>query len=661
MAVTAQQIQMARKAGYSDDEIVSHLADTEPQMKTAIQAGYTPAEIMAHFDQPKDGRTPSYDNRVTDKAEIERRRREFVQNTGTLATRAKDVANQAFNPEVQIPAADSVGDFAARVLPQSLTQLGPKMIKGAYDAVKGQTDPIVNSLSSLRPTGQLPGPQMERNAGRTVMGLAEAMTAPTGLMGADRAKEAWLTDPAGSALAVSPLVKPSLRTLGKVVDAVPRPKGATLEGVIDTGIDKGIRPGIEGNRTFAQSSQYHKRAQQAVKTIIDNHAQGALKLTDEFGEVTPTLPKNLRQFSQAIDQSKRNIYEQYNKMAVESGESGAVVDLSPIPNELMSVANNRALQKAAPGVAEYAKSRAQAFSGDGAKTDGITSRRSNTFTTEEAQQAIAIYNQSLEAFNKNPSYDTASRAYIDSLIVNHLRKGLDASIEKATGPGYQALKNEYGALKTIEKDVSRRAIVDARKNPKGLLDFSDVFSGGQVINGLLSMNPAVVGSGIASKVIANIYKLKNDPNKIVSKMFDKAGKMYTPKQAAEINMAHPLAPQTPTENNRYGTVNNAGISQPGPQINNIGPVNTGVPVLPQEQPNVMRGVNSGNLNAPARNQVDPYLSGAKPKQPDAPVKPANAMTWKDFLSANMGAYMKSEGSHGAAIRKLAEEWKKMKK
>lgn len=174
---------------------------------------------------PKDGRTPSYDNRVTDKAEIERRRREFVQNTGTMATRAKDIANQAFNPEVQIPAADSVGDFATRVLPQSLTQLGPKMIRGAYDAIKGQTDPIVNSLSSLRPTGQLPGPQMERNAGQTVTGLAEAMTAPTGLMGAERAKEAWLTDPAGSALAVSPLVKPSLRTLkatGEVATAIPR-------------------------------------------------------------------------------------------------------------------------------------------------------------------------------------------------------------------------------------------------------------------------------------------------------------------------------------------------------------------------------------------------------------------------------------------------------
>lgn len=642
-------------------------------------------------------------------AEIERGRRQFVADQGTVGTRAVDMANQAFNPNAKIPAADGVGDFFGRVLPQSLTQLGPKMAQGIYEGVKGQTDPLVKSLSTLQPT-DLPGPQMERNAGRTLNSLAEAMAAPTGLMGADRAKEAWLTDPAGSALAVAP----TLKLAGMGAKSLPRPKGATLATVIDKGIDKGIRPGVEGNRTFAQSSQYHQRAQQAVKTIIDNHSQGALKLTDEFGEATPTLPKNLRQFSQAIDQSKRNIYDQYNHMAVASGEAGAIVDLSPIPAELMNVANNRALQKSAPGVADYARTRAKAFSGDSTKTDGVTSQRANTFTAEEAQQAIAIYNQSLEAFNKNPSYDTASRAYIDSLIVNHLRKGLDASIEKATGPGYQSLKNEYGALKTIEKDVSRRAIVDARKNPKGLLDFSDVFSGGQVVHGLMSMNPATVGTGIASKIIANIYKLKNDPNRIVSTMFDKAGKMYTPKQRLDIQaQGVPPAPIVQRSDmavntgnivqpgpviNRMGPVNTGNIVQPGPVINRMGPINTGDIVQPgplvnkmapvntggltQPGPviNVMAGVNTGGivqptpkpnpsarvnssgLDAPANSQLSPNLLRSTPvKLSDLGAKPATPMTWRQFLSAKMGPAMKSEGSHAAAIRKLAEEWKTYKK
>jgi hypothetical protein len=458
--------------------------------------------------------------------------------------------------------------------------------------------------------------------------------------------------------------------LGMVGKSKPAPV-SPLAAAINTGIDKGIRPGVGGNRTFAQSSQYHQKAQQAVKTIIDNHSQGALSLTDEFGEATQGLPQNLRQFSQAIDQSKRNIYQQYNEMATTAGESGAVVDLTPIPKELMSVANNRALQKAAPGVAQYASERAKAFSGQSgsAQPQGVVSTPGGlTFTAEEAQQAIAIYNQSLEAFNKNPSYDTASRAYIDSLIVNNIRKGLDASIEKATGPGYQALKNEYGALKTIEKDVSRRAIVDARKNPKGLLDFSDVFSGGQVVNGLLSMNPATVGTGLASKIIANFYKRLNDPNKIVDGMFKKAEKMYTPKGRRETPVGTPLAPKPNPNAGFEGRVNTLNLPQgqqrvfdpsTGQMIEKAQvpqPANNQGVTQPVPKPMPLRRVNSAGLNAPADNQLSPdLLRSTKPTPPKT-----TQNTWREFLSANMAAAMKSEGGHGAAVRKLAAEWKKQK-
>ena len=108
-------------------------------------------------------------------------------------------------------------------------------------------------------------------------------------------------------------------------------------------------------------------------------------------------------------------------------------------------------------------------------------------------------------------------------------------------------------------------------------------------------------------------------------------------------------------------VNQGGIVQPGPRVNQMGPVNTGGIVQPQPPPQAMTGINSLGKDSPARNQVDPYLSGAKPKQPTVPAKSATSMTWKDFLSANMGAYMKSEGGHGAAIRKLAKEWKELKR
>lgn len=88
MAVTANQIQAARKAGYSDDEIVAHLATSEPQMKQAVDAGYKPSEIMAHFDQQKgvviQGKPDA------SQSETERMRREFIAKEGTLETRINE-------------------------------------------------------------------------------------------------------------------------------------------------------------------------------------------------------------------------------------------------------------------------------------------------------------------------------------------------------------------------------------------------------------------------------------------------------------------------------------------------------------------------------------------------------------------------------------------
>lgn len=36
-------------------------------------------------------------------------------------------------------------------------------------------------------------------------------------------------------------------------------------------------------------------------------------------------------------------------------------------------------------------------------------------------------------------------------------------------------------------------------------------------------------------------------------------------------------------------------------------------------------------------------------------------TWRTFMKGKMGPYMKSEGSHGAAIRRMGKEWKTYKK
>ena len=217
-----------------------------------------------------------------------------------------------------------------------------------------------------------------------------------------------------------------------------------MAATVTKGMEKGVRPGIAGMRTEGMAKAYFRNATDAVEKIVSN--KGELILTDEAGEkIVGKLPESLKQFRDAISQTKSKIFSEYNEMAVQAGKQERMVNLKPITAELKAVTESKVLNDLAPDVVEYANKRMA----------GLAKR--GTYSTTEAQEGISILNGSLDAFYKNPSYETATKAYVDSLVVNNLRKSLDGVIENAVGKGYQDLKNSYGALKSIEKDVSRRA------------------------------------------------------------------------------------------------------------------------------------------------------------------------------------------------------------
>lgn len=281
-----------------------------------------------------------------------------------------------------------------------------------------------------------------------------------------------------------------------------------VDAYITKQFEKGVRPSVSGKGTAVLGKAYQNKALDAVKTIVENKPN--LNLVDEFGEPTGKLPENLKQFADAISQTKTQIFSKYDALAKAAGEQGATVDLNPTVTELRKVVESAVIQDLHPEVASYAKMKADALEQRG------------SYGAEDAQAAIKNLNNSLDAFYKNPSYETASLASIDALVANKLRTGLDTAIENAGGSGYQELKNQYGSLRTIEKDVMHRAIVDARKNNKGLLDFTDILTAGEVINGLATLSPSTVATGIFARTMKEYYKYLNDPNTAIKRLFKSA-------------------------------------------------------------------------------------------------------------------------------------------
>lgn len=327
----------------------------------------------------------------------------------------------------------------------------------------------------------------------------------------------------------------------------------TAEKVIEEGISKAIKPTAVGKETYRGIRRYYDKAKEAVKAIIQNREN--LNFVDEFGEQINKLPESLDEFSQAIQNTKDTIFKQYDAIAKGARQYGKPVNMSDIAKELDPIVNSKPLRDFFPNIIRYAGRRAQQL------------KIADRYTTQEAQDLIKHLNNSLQAYYKNPTVATAGVAQIDAMIANNIRKNLDDVIElsKTFNPGlakdasYQALKKTYGALREIEKDVSRRTVADLRKSSKELVDFSDILSGGEAVQGILKLDPIKLAKAATMRVVANFIKRSNNPNTIVKKMFSGAEKLLgkAPRGVRPISrltkFAGPYAAAQPTIEGRERT------------------------------------------------------------------------------------------------------------
>lgn len=303
---------------------------------------------------------------------------------------------------------------------------------------------------------------------------------------------AGLAFPAGKQLA---------RGAKAVVGALKRtPIDQKITSTVRYGIEKGIRPTVVGKQNFAQSKAYYEKAESAVRSIIDN--KGNLQYIDDAGNLTTGLPKSLKEFSHAIDSTKRSIFSKYDDIILNTHGNRSVVDLTDITNELQKFSSDKVNRMFGNG-ADYAEKQFAEMSGQ-------------KLTLMEAQDALTAINRRLEAFYKNPNPDRIGTTAVDAMIANRLRKSIDDAV---SNQGYAELKKQYGALKAIEKEVSNRAVVDARKNVKGLLDFADIASAAEAARAVAYMSPESGLVAVTIKTMKEIYKKMNDPNRIVQKMF----------------------------------------------------------------------------------------------------------------------------------------------
>jgi hypothetical protein len=590
-------------------------------------------------------------------AETERLRRDFVANTGTAKTRIKDAANQAFNPTAKIAAADGVGDFAGRVLPQSITQLPGKVVLGAYEAIKGQTDPLVNSLASLKPTGELPGQQMQKNALNTLHGAAEATAAPVGLMGAERFKEAWLTDPAMSALAVAPVgymgLKGAKAAKGGVAKALGTPEDLARSA---------LKPYI------GESAARQKQVTKGLKTAVEDPNASA--------RMPKFMERNLKEMEEIAGRQDVFLNEKGNPMA----------PIGSIRDALKGTVNN-ALDT--PGTAEAATAAAEKVLADiinhpayDAATDSIPLNTVQTMKRNiwKKLREKGTFNSDSVPGLQDAMWDAAGG--MNDIINKHV-------------PEMAAENARYGELANVNKLLKRATDRHANNN----------------IIPLRSLIMLVRGDVKGFSAATATWALDHPTFKLyIAQRMAKGGKKPSAKQvdatveAIKTELVQREQTVLDSENVPQGSRSNLGDTIPGGYQREYGWEGK-QPVQAVENPEVLPGRQSSQVptipgvsgRVVSQQEAMAPKSKVKPvvgplvfdpstgrmisrKQPDMPVNTGNlgretttvpkpsaqpvksgTKTWREFLSANMGAAMKSEGGHAGAIRKLAKEWNELKK
>ena len=278
--------------------------------------------------------------------------------------------------------------------------------------------------------------------------------------------------------------------------------------------DKWVKPSTINVWTPVKATQYYNDAATAFDTIANNPN---LTLTDKNGDVIepkngkPVTPNSLATTAQAIDQSKQQIFQQYDAMTKKAWDQGSQVNLNDrIIPALQQLKDSRTFKDLTGGSLDtYINGLVNTFSED--------NWMRNTSDAQTLQQGL---NEKLQAFYRNPSSNDVGKAQIDALVNNLLKGDLDTTIEQSEWPWYSELKSTYRALRSIEWDVQKRALVLSRGNKVGLVDsLTNIASAGELIKSLVTMSPwgalsAWVMVGV-KKYISNL----NNPDKNITKAF----------------------------------------------------------------------------------------------------------------------------------------------
>lgn len=306
----------------------------------------------------------------------------------------------------------------------------------------------------------------------------------------------------GGSLATKSLVKKVSQKLQPVAEQ-------TKQKVTDY-IGKAIRPKVAGLSSNQMKGLQRKQVEgfQVLKNNVKD-----IKLPDEYGGLISRTPKTVGEVVSAVQDVKTKLFSRWDKLAREAGDKGASFNPVKTIGEMTKFTKDKSYS---PSLRKYANEILEEVSELKGESPLVI------------QSRIKELNESLAGYFAGRV--EKGRARIDASVAKLLNEELDDVIFNFTAGDYKALRSQFSALKSIEKDATRTAQRMLNRQKKGLGDLTDIFTGGDLISGILTANPASVSRGLIGKGIQLAYKALNDPDRYIRKIFNELGETTQPQR-----------------------------------------------------------------------------------------------------------------------------------
>jgi hypothetical protein len=311
---------------------------------------------------------------------------------------------------------------------------------------------------------------------------------------------------------------------GRLVAATTKGAGKAITGSLEKNVGKAV--GMTGRMRLGDVEQSIPKAVNAFRTIAKNAKNTIVKDVDGIEKAFDPAKATFSETLQALKQTKDKLYNDWTKMAKEAGEQGISFTGDDFGRAIAE------LQQTTANSTSAWRNKVQSL------VDDIT--KNYTDITPDGQVVFrdvdpADIQKFIERINVdiNPMSDKAG-SEVSALLSRSLRDMMDTKID-STGPGYQALRNQYSELKSIENGLINQFKKSVRGVGNGVSKWVDGFGTLDTVVGLLTARPEVALRGVGMSLLAKAMKSLRDPENALKRSFkrilEEGGKKFTPKSS----------------------------------------------------------------------------------------------------------------------------------